>query len=84
MEHISEVLNELVADLRKSRDNEISMAAEVAGQYVTDHNDKAEYRRIDREVTRLARAWDQMIAHLERSASRASVIEAKCENFYGD
>lgn len=84
MEHVSNTLESLLSDLRNSRDSEISMASEVLSQYVTDPRDKAAYRENDRQVTRLARAWDLMIAHLERSLARAQVIESKCENFYGD
>jgi len=84
MEHVSEVLESLITDLRKNRDNEVCTAGEVLVQYITDHSDKEAYREVDRQVTRLARAWDLMIAHLERSLARAVVIEGKCENFYGD
>lgn len=84
MEHVSEVLESLLTDLRKNRDNEVSTASEVLTQYITDHNDREAYRAVDRQITRLARAWDQMIAHMERSLTRAVAIEGKCENFYGD
>ena len=60
------------------------MASEVAGQYVTDHNDKSAFRRIDREVNVLAKSWDQMISLLERTVARAEKIETTPANFYGD
>jgi hypothetical protein len=60
------------------------MAADVAGQYVTDHNDKEAYRAIDREVNRLAKAWDRMITLLDKTIAKAEAIEGSCENFYGD
>ncbi len=84
MNHISTTLGELLADLRKNRDNEISMASEVLGQYVTDHNDTDAYREIDRQVNQLARSWDRMIAKLEKWEAEAIKIEESCENFYGD
>jgi hypothetical protein len=84
IEHVSEQLAAIVADLRSRRDNEVSMAAEILPQYVTDHNDKAAYRAIDRQVNALARAWDRMIALVERTEVRAIQIEVSCENFYGD
>lgn len=83
MEHVSATLNELREALAKARDNEISTAAEVLGQYVTDHNDTTAYRAIDRQVNQLARAWDRMIAKLEKWEAEAAKIEASCENFYG-
>lgn len=84
MEHVSTTLSTMRAELYAARDNQISMASEVAGQYVTDHNDRDAYRAIDREVTRLARAWDRMIACLDKWEAEAKRIEASCENFYGD
>ena len=82
--HISKMLEQKAAELRKKRDSELMLASEVALQYITDHHDREAFRRADREATKLARAWDQMIALLERTAQRASEIEQKCENFYGD
>lgn len=84
MEHVSDTLSELREALSKARDNEISTASEVLGQYVTDHNDTAAYRRIDRQVNQLAKAWDRMLARLEKWETEAQKIEASCENFYGD
>jgi hypothetical protein len=84
MEHVSDTLNELRASLIKARDNEISMASEVLGQYVTDHNDRVAYRAIDRQVNQLAKAWDRMIAKLEKWEVEAQRIEGSCESFYGD
>jgi hypothetical protein len=84
MTHVSDTLNQLREELVKSRDSEISMASEVMGQYVTDHNDAGAYREIDREVNRLAKAWDRMIAKLEKWEAEAVKIEGGCENFYGD
>jgi hypothetical protein len=84
MEHVSDTLNELRTALVSARDNEISMASEVLGQYVTDHNDRAAYRRIDRQVNQLAKSWDRMIARLEKWETEAIKIESSCEGFYGD
>ncbi len=84
MKHISEVLDELQSALVAARDSEISTAAEVLTQYITDHQDKAAYRRVDRQVTRLALAWDRMIGRLEKWQAEALKIEASCESFYGD
>ena len=83
-EHVSEVLKQMAEDLYKRRDNEVMMASEILPQYVTDHNDTAAYRAIDKQVTRLARSWDRMIALLRKTAEQAAKIEASCENFYGD
>jgi hypothetical protein len=68
----------------KARDNEISMASKVLEQYVTDHNDKAAYREIDRKVNALAKAWDRMIDRLDRWHTEAVRIEGSVDNFYGD
>jgi hypothetical protein len=84
MDHVSEVLAQLRDELISNRDDEISIASEVACQYVTDHNDTAAYRAIDREVNRLAKAWDRMIAMLDKAVIQAVKIEGSCENFYGD
>ena len=84
MEHVSDTLASMRADLMAARDNEIMMASEVAVQYITDHHDTAAYRAVDREVNRLARAWDRMIARLEKWEAEARKIEQACENFYGD
>jgi hypothetical protein len=84
MEHIAERLAAMVAELRERRDWEVVMAAEGAGQYVQDHRDAAAYRQIDRQVDALAKAWDRMIALLEKTGAQAQKIEASCENFYGD
>ncbi len=84
MDHVSETLNDLREAMVKARDNEISTASEVLAQYVTDHNDKDAYRQIDRQVNQLAKAWDKMIARLEKWGSEAEKIESSCEGFYGD
>lgn len=84
MLHIAETLQTTLEEMRRNRDNEISMASEVRMQYITDHNDKAAYREADREVNRLAKAWDRMIALLEKTVASAEKIEASCEGFYGD
>jgi hypothetical protein len=83
MEHVSDQLYEILADLRKNRDSEVSMAGEVAVQYL-DHYDKPAYREIDRQVAQLARSWDRMIRLVEKTAVAAEKIEASCEGFYGD
>lgn len=83
MELPSTTLLDLLNQLRAQRDSEVSMAAEVLPQYVTDHNNKAAYRQIDRQVNALARAWDRMIALIERTQLAAEKIEASCENFNG-
>lgn len=84
LEHVSEVLAELRDNMMKARDNEISTASEVLGQYVTDHNDKQAYRDIDKQVNKLARAWDKMIDKLRKWEAEAYKIENSCDNFYGD
>jgi hypothetical protein len=84
MKHVSEVLQNLLESLYSQRDNEISMAYDILCQYVTDHKDAESYKRINRQVKQLARAWDRMIAKLETWQAEASKIEASCENFYGD
>lgn len=84
MDHISEVISDLRAEMVKARDNEIMMAQECGIQYITDHNDREAWRALDREVNRLARAWDKMIAKLEKWQAEAEKIENACENFYGD
>ena len=84
MEHVSAVLADLLQTMQQNRDSEIMTASEAAGQYVTDHNDKAAYRAIDREVNRLAKAWDKMIARLDKWQQEAERIESEASNFYGD
>ena len=84
MDHVSETVQDLLETLRQNRDNEVSMAAEVLPQYITDHNDKDAYREVDRQVNRLARQWDAMIRLLERTLPKIEKIEQGCENFYGD
>jgi hypothetical protein len=84
MTNVSETINALLAELQANRDNELSMAGEVLGQYVTDHNDNAAYRAIDRQVNKLAKAWDAMIKLMEQTAAKAEKIETSCENFYGE
>jgi hypothetical protein len=84
MEHVSTTLANMRAELCKARDNEITMASECAGQYVTDRHDTEAFHAIDREVNRLARAWDKMIARLDKWQAEAEKIESQCENFYGD
>lgn len=81
---VSTTLTTLRDELIARREHEISMAAEVLGQYVTDHNDRDAYKEIDRQVNRLAKAWDKMIAKLERWSAEAESIEASADNFYGD
>jgi len=73
-------MNKLVS----RRDSEISTAAEGMVQYITDHRDKEAFRRVDREVKALARAWDRMIDLLDKTSKKAAEIEASVENFYGD
>jgi hypothetical protein len=80
---IAEALCALRAEIASARDNEIMTASEVLSQYVTDHNDKAAYRENDRQVVRLAKAWDKMIDMLDKAAVKARDIENSCENFYG-
>lgn len=84
IEHVSDALSDIRAQLVKARDNEIMMANEVLRQYVTDHNDASAYRAIDKQVNQLARAWDRMIVKLDKWEWEAVKIEASCENFYGD
>lgn len=84
MEHVSVTLADMRAELYKARDNELMMASDCAGQYITDHHDTEAFDAIDREVNRLARAWDKMIARLDKWQAEAEKIEASCENFYGD
>lgn len=84
MNHISTQLQDILDELVSSRDNEIMMAQECGSQYITDHNDKEAWRALDRDVTRLSRAWDKMIAQVEKWQAAAEKIENSCENFYGD
>jgi prefoldin subunit 5 len=84
MEHISQQLQVMRDALYKARDNEVSMASECGSQYITDHNDADAYRELDKSVNRLARAWDKMIAKLDKWTEEANKIEASCDNFYGD
>lgn len=84
MRHVSNIIRELRETLQANRDNEVSMAGEVLGQYITDHNDASAYRAMDRQVNQLAKSWDRMIAKLEKWEAEAGRIEASCENFYGD
>jgi hypothetical protein len=78
------MLKQKTAELRKKRDSERMLASEVALRYITDHHDREAFKRANREATKLARAWDQMVELLDRTADRACGIERKCENFYGD
>lgn len=82
--HVSNVLGELRDNLQKKRDNEVSIAHEVGSQYITDHNDRDAFKRLDRSVNQLARAWDRMIARLDKWIADAERIETSCDNFYGD
>lgn len=84
MQHVSEALREMRDELNKARDNEISMTDECLSQYITDHNDRHSWQRKDRTVNRLARAFDKMIARLDKWQAEAEVIERSCDNFYGD
>lgn len=82
--HVSSQLKEMRDDLFKRRDNEVTMAHEVGSQYITDHNDAAAWRDLDRSTNRLARAWDKMIARLDKWIIEAEKIEASADNFYGN
>jgi hypothetical protein len=82
--NVSQTLAEMLKSLQDNRDNEVSMADEVLGQYITDHNDAAAWREKDRQVNQLARAFDRMIVKLEKWQAEAEKIEASCDNFYGD
>lgn len=82
--HVSETIAEMLETFRAQRDNEVSMLAEVLPQYLTDHNNSAAYRAIDRQVDQLAKSLDRMIAFLEKAEQQASRIESSCENFYGE
>lgn len=84
MEHISTVLSSVLDDLRANRDSEVMMLAETLPQYATDHNDKAAYRDIDRQVNALARAWDRMISLVEQTVPKVQKIETSVVSFYGD
>lgn len=81
---VAEILSQLHDELSKARDNEISMASECLAQYVTDHNNKEAWKDNKRAVNRLAKAWDKMIAKLDKWQAEASAIEASADNFYGD
>ncbi len=83
-EHISTVLEELAAELSKRKDSEVEGLSFVLPQYVADHNDKAAYRAIDKQVNALAKAYDRMIALIEKTAKQAQVIEQSVDSFYGD
>lgn len=84
IDKVSVTLGQLRNDLVKARDNEVSMASECLAQYVTDHNDRQAYKNIDHQVNQLAKAWDKMIAQLEKWEYAAQKIEDSCENFYGN
>lgn len=84
MKHISEQLSDIAMELRNRRDSEIMAASEVLAGYVQDHNDKQAYRNNERQVNRLAKAWDRMIALVERTEIQATRIENDFDNFYGD
>jgi wobble nucleotide-excising tRNase len=84
MDHVSDTIAQLREDMVKARDNEISEASFVGSQYITDHNDRAAYAALDKQVNQLARAWDKMIARLEKWEAEALKIEQSCEGFYGD
>ena len=81
---VSEQLHEMLATFEANRDNEVSMLAEVLPQYVTDHNDRDAYRRIDRQVNALSRALDKMIKLLATARDKAEAIESSVDSFYGD
>ena len=84
MERVSEKIQRMLEVFRCERDGELSMAEEVLCQYVTDHNDKAAYRAIDRQVNALAKAFDRMEKLLTDTIAKADKIENSVENFYGD
>jgi hypothetical protein len=82
--NVSASLEEMLDRFQRDRDNEISALAEVLPQYIQDHNDRAAYREVDRQVNALAKALDRMIAFLRKSVKQADAIEKSVENFYGD
>jgi translation initiation factor 2B subunit (eIF-2B alpha/beta/delta family) len=84
MEHVSDTLQEMRDELYKARDNEVSMCSEIGVQYITDHHDTEAYKEVERQANQLARAWDRMIARLDKWTEEARKIEVSCENFYGD
>jgi hypothetical protein len=79
-----ETLETLLAELRKNRDSEISMADEVMVQFITDHNDKAAFREKDRAIAKLASAYDRMEALLVRTLKQAEKIESSCYSYTGE
>lgn len=81
---VSQTLAEMRLELSRRKNQEVCMASEVRMQYITDHKDKAAYRRADAEVNKLAKAWDKMIAKLEIWEQQATAVESSCEGFYGD
>lgn len=81
---VAETLNAMRNELLAARDDEIMQASECLAQYVTDHNDKSAWRENERTVDRLTKAWDKMIAKLDKWTTEASTIEASAANFYGD
>lgn len=84
MTHVSDALNELRNELFAARDNEIQEAQFVGSQYITDHNNAQAYKDLDKRVNALARAWDRMIAKLEKWHDEAAKIENSTDSFYGD
>jgi flagellar motility protein MotE (MotC chaperone) len=82
--HVSDELAEMLRVFRERRDSEVSELAYVLPQYVTDPDDKQAYRDIDRQVNALARAFDRMIAKLEKWQAEAEKIEASVTCFYGE
>lgn len=80
---VSETLEKMADMLYRARDREVSMAAEVLVQYITDPSPAA-YRSVDRQVNALARAFDRLISKCQTWAKEAQKIENSVENFYGD
>ncbi len=82
--NVTDTITQLLEEFRAKRDSEIDALSFVLPQYVTDHNDTAAYRNIDKQVNQLAKGLDRMIALLEKTAIQSAKIEGSVENFYGE
>lgn len=81
---VSDTLGEMLKTFTARCGEEVCEFGSVLVQYITDHNDKAAFRRVDRNVAKLSRAFDRMIAKLTKWQAEALKIEQSVENFYGD
>ena len=83
-ERISGIIRGLARDIERKKDSEVSEYQSCAVQYITDHRDRDSYRAIERNASRLARAYDRMVKLLDRTALNVELIEDSVTSFYGD